>query len=208
MEPSDGEDKGCGRSQTSDAVGAQGGWGSFGSSEFTGTSTTHEELNPRLFANKHRILAADGWTGIDPDAPLDEWLHRDVEEYGDLKVVRAEAEEWLASLAGADAGQAPAQSEAEGVVATSQPAQIEQRPQPTNPAVSAWLRARVERWRDDLPPPNAEVDFTAMKKHFAPDLARDDFLTLRNDVVPAAWRRQGKRRPWGELKEAAKLSPA
>jgi hypothetical protein len=76
-------------------------------------------------------------------------------------------------------------------------------PRQTNPAVKQKMRERVATWPDDQPAPNEEEDFAAISALFAPgSLSRDDFRIIRTDdsVVPSEWRKQGRRRPWGQVK--------
>jgi hypothetical protein len=77
------------------------------------------------------------------------------------------------------------------------------RPKPTNPAVRRWFRDRVSTWPDDQPAPTEAEDQRAIRQHFAPGLTRTEFRTARKQDTPAAWRRQGRRVPWGVARNSA-----
>jgi hypothetical protein len=75
------------------------------------------------------------------------------------------------------------------------------RPPATDNAVRAEMRARVAGWPDGERAPDEEADFEAVSKNFAPgSLSRDDFRIVRRQETPDEWRKQGRRRPWGQAK--------
>lgn len=45
----------------------------------------HEAIPPEYFANPHNTITLDGWATCDPDAPIEEWLHVDRPEWGDVR---------------------------------------------------------------------------------------------------------------------------
>lgn len=94
---------------------------------------------------------------------------------------------------------APAAAKAGVVAQPSQPAY--QKPNPSNPAVRRWMRDRVASWPDDKIAPPEDVDLCAAQNHFAPGLTRDDFRLVREAETPSEWRKQGRRRPWGQVKK-------
>jgi hypothetical protein len=83
--------------------------------------------------------------------------------------------------------------------------QTDKRPQPTDTAVRQWFRDRVARWPDNKAAPSEGEDQQAIAAYFAPGLTRDEIRLVREEVTPEAWRKQGRRRPWGI--EKRKLSP-
>jgi hypothetical protein len=75
-----------------------------------------------------------------------------------------------------------------------------ERPKATDRAVREWIRARVAAWPDDQPAPCQVDDFAAASIKFD-GLSREEFRLVRNEETPAAWRKQGPRRPWGVVKQ-------
>jgi hypothetical protein len=90
-----------------------------------------------------------------------------------------------------------------------------ERPKPTNPAVRKWFRDRVQSWRDDLPAPSEQEDWTAASAFFDKGLGRDDLRQVRALETPPEWQKQGRRKRWGLVKSritksaenSAKLRP-
>jgi hypothetical protein len=74
------------------------------------------------------------------------------------------------------------------------------KPKPMNPAVRQWWRERVASWPDDTSTPSEGDDWDAVQQHFAPGLSRDDFRKLRREETPPEWRKQGPRKPLGQVK--------
>jgi hypothetical protein len=72
---------------------------------------------------------------------------------------------------------------------------------PTNRAVRQWMRDRVASWPNDKPAPSESDDWDAVQQHFAPELSRDEFRNVRKSETPPEWRKQGPRKPWGQLKD-------
>jgi hypothetical protein len=72
---------------------------------------------------------------------------------------------------------------------------------PTNPAVRQWMRGRVDSWPDDKLTPTEGDDWDAVQQHFAPGLSRDAFRIVRREETPPEWRKQGPRKPWGQIKK-------
>lgn len=83
----------------------------------------------------------------------------------------------------------------------------DQRPKPTDRAVRQWVRDRVAVWPDDKPAPSEAEDFEAITRHFVPGLSRSEFRLVREAETPREWRRQGRRLPWGEVKQSAVNPP-
>jgi len=84
------------------------------------------------------------------------------------------------------------------------PSAGEQRPQPTDRAVRQFMRDRVATWPDATPAPTEKEDWQAATVFFAPGLNRDkEFRLVRREETPDCWRKQGRRRPWGEAKLSA-----
>jgi hypothetical protein len=71
---------------------------------------------------------------------------------------------------------------------------------PTDRALRQWMRDRVASWPDDKPAPSEDDDWDAVQQHFAPELSREEFRNVRRDVTPREWRKQGPRKPWGQVK--------
>ena len=78
-------------------------------------------------------------------------------------------------------------------------------PRPSDSAVRQWFRDRVAAWPDDKAAPPENEDRQAAAAHFAPGLTRAEFRLVREDETPVAWRKRGRRAPWGIVKQ--KLSP-
>lgn len=74
------------------------------------------------------------------------------------------------------------------------------KPKPTNLAVLQWIRDRITSWPDDKPAPSEGDDWDAARQHFAHGLTRDEFRAVRNSETPGAWRVQGPRKLWGQVK--------
>ena len=72
---------------------------------------------------------------------------------------------------------------------------------PTNSAVRQWMRNRVASWPNDKPAPPESDDWDAVQQHFAPGLSRDEFRNVRSELTPPEWRKQGPRKPWGQVKD-------
>lgn len=73
-------------------------------------------------------------------------------------------------------------------------------PQWTDEAAAQWFKERVREWRRDLPPPTEPEDLAAAEAYFVKgNVIRKNFRKLRTDNTPPVWRRQGPRRPWGDL---------
>jgi hypothetical protein len=73
----------------------------------------------------------------------------------------------------------------------------------TNRTARPWMH-RWETWPDDKPAPTEAQEFAAAKLEFDENsFSRLDFRLIREQETPVAWRRQGKRKPWGEVKKAA-----
>lgn len=85
----------------------------------------------------------------------------------------------------------------------SNPSPPRRRPKPTRKAVVEWIRCRVANWPDHLPAPSEEADRTAARAHFGDGLKRDDFRAIRADETPPEWQKQGRRKPWGLVKNSA-----
>jgi hypothetical protein len=77
-----------------------------------------------------------------------------------------------------------------------------QKPRPSDKAVRQWLQERINSWPDDKPPPSEDQDFRAAVDHFAPGLTREEFRVVRKEVTPDAWRTQGPRKLWGQVKKS------
>jgi hypothetical protein len=71
----------------------------------------------------------------------------------------------------------------------------------TDKAVRKWMRERVANWSDNKPPPSEEMDWIAARREFGNALSQREFRIVRHDETPVAWRKQGRRKPWGTLKE-------
>lgn len=83
----------------------------------------------------------------------------------------------------------------------------ELRPKATNRAVRQWFRTRVANWPDDKRAPSEAEDWHAIKQHFLPGLSRnEDFRRARQEETPEAWRKQGRRAPWGVARRSAEKS--
>jgi hypothetical protein len=74
------------------------------------------------------------------------------------------------------------------------------KPRPTKPALRQWWLGRVASWPDDKPAPSEDDDWDAVQQHFAPGLSREEFRNVRREVTPPEWRKQGPRKPWGQVK--------
>ena len=74
------------------------------------------------------------------------------------------------------------------------------RPKATIPALAEWFRGRVATWPDTEAAPSEPDDVRAAIYHFAPGLTRDEVRTIRRVATPCQWRRQGRRKPWGDVK--------
>jgi hypothetical protein len=79
------------------------------------------------------------------------------------------------------------------------------KPTPTDAAVRQWFRDRVAGWPDDKAAPSEDEDWHAAAAHFALGLTRDEIRLVREAETPEAWRKKGRRRPWGIANQ--KLSP-
>jgi hypothetical protein len=80
------------------------------------------------------------------------------------------------------------------------------RPKPTEAAVCAWFQDRVASWPDDRPAPSEEVDWADARRHFGDGLRREDFRPIRAAKTPLEWQVQGRRKPWGQVKNSARNS--
>ena len=74
------------------------------------------------------------------------------------------------------------------------------KPRPTNPVIRQWMRNRVASWPDDKPAPSEGDDWDAVQQHFATGLSREEFRKVRSAETPSEWRKQGPRKPWGQIK--------
>jgi hypothetical protein len=74
------------------------------------------------------------------------------------------------------------------------------KPRPMNPAVRQWMRDRVASWPDDKSTPSEGDDWDAVQQHFAPGLSREEFRNVRSAETPPEWRKQGPRKPLGQVK--------
>jgi hypothetical protein len=74
------------------------------------------------------------------------------------------------------------------------------RPRGTDRALTTWFEERVAAWPDGQMAPSEENDWAEAKDHFAPGLTREKFRNGRDIATPEAWRKRGRRRPWGEAK--------
>ena len=72
---------------------------------------------------------------------------------------------------------------------------------PSDKAVRHWMRQRVEEHPDDKPAPNEEDDWDAVRAHFGNGLTQREFRLVRKQETPPAWRKQGRRKPWGQAKK-------
>ena len=81
------------------------------------------------------------------------------------------------------------------------PAKNVVKPKPTNLSVRQWMLNRVASWPNDKPAPSESDDWDAVQQHFAPGLSRDEFRNVRSELTPPEWRKQGPRKPWGQLKD-------
>ena len=63
------------------------------------------------------------------------------------------------------------------------------------------MRQRVEEHPDDKPAPNEEDDWAAVRAHFGNGLTQREFRLVRKQETPPAWRKQGRRKPWGQAKK-------
>jgi hypothetical protein len=72
---------------------------------------------------------------------------------------------------------------------------------PTNPAVRQWMQNRVASWPNEKPAPSEGGDWDAAQQDFEPGLSREDFRNVRKSETPPGWRKQGPRKPWGEVKD-------
>jgi len=78
------------------------------------------------------------------------------------------------------------------------------RPKPTEAEVRRWFADRVANWPDDLPAPSEKMDWEAASRHFGDGLRRDqDFRPIRESATPLEWRKQGRRPPWGKVRNSA-----
>lgn len=59
--------------------------------------------------------------------------------------------------------------------------------------VRAWYRARVKSWPIKEPPPSEEMDWSAARTEFGPELTRDELRIVRGALAPDAWRKPGRR---------------
>lgn len=75
------------------------------------------------------------------------------------------------------------------------------KPKPTNQAVRQWMRDRVASWPNDKSTPSEGDDLDAVQQHFAPGLSRDEFRNVRKSETPRGWRKQGPRKPWGQVRD-------
>lgn len=80
---------------------------------------------------------------------------------------------------------------------------VELRPKPTNPSLRKWMFNRVAGWPDHEPAPTEADDYKAAKNHFDGALTRDELRIIRTQETPEAWRKQGKRFPWGVARKSA-----
>jgi hypothetical protein len=74
------------------------------------------------------------------------------------------------------------------------------RPKATISALTEWFRVRVATWPDIEAAPSEPNDVRAAIDYFAPGLTRDEVRTIRGDATPSQWRKQGRRKPWGNVK--------
>jgi hypothetical protein len=81
------------------------------------------------------------------------------------------------------------------------PAKNVVKPKPTDLAVRQWMRYHVASWPNDKPAPSEDDDWDAVQQHFAPGLSRDEFRNVRREETPPGWRKQGPRKPWGQVKD-------
>jgi len=81
---------------------------------------------------------------------------------------------------------------------------VPMRPRPTVAEVRRWFADRVANWPDDQPAPSEKMDWEAASRHFGDGLRRDqDFRPIREAATPLEWRKQGKRLPWGKVRNSA-----
>ena len=59
--------------------------------------------------------------------------------------------------------------------------------------VRAWYRARVKSWPIKEPPPSEEMDWSAARAEFGPELTRDELRIVRRDLAPKSWLKAGRR---------------
>jgi hypothetical protein len=84
----------------------------------------------------------------------------------------------------------------------------EGRPKPHLEAVKDFFLDRVATWADEVPAASEDDDIKAVTGHFAPGISRDEIRTVRREVTPPEWRKQGPRRPWGEVRRQSANPPA
>lgn len=73
---------------------------------------------------------------------------------------------------------------------------------PTGSSVREWMRQRVEGWPNDRPAASEQADWEAARAKFGDALTQIDFRQVRREETPAAWRKQGRRKPWGKLRNS------
>jgi hypothetical protein len=133
-------------------------------------------------------------------------------------ISREEFERWLVAGAAPNDGSGPATSSEAGEISApvlaraAPPPEISPsngadarsaqhsattRPKPSNQAVREWIRGRVAGWPDEEAAPTEDEDFEAAKSHFGDGLTRAEFRIVREEGTPQAWRKQGRRKPWG-----------
>lgn len=71
-------------------------------------------------------------------------------------------------------------------------AEAEKRPKVSEARLRAWLQNRVENWPSGKPYPSLNADWTTAKEELG-YISRDLLQSLRNKIVPADWRRVGRR---------------
>jgi hypothetical protein len=75
------------------------------------------------------------------------------------------------------------------------------RPEASDENVNHWFTARMAAWPDHEPAPSEEADWAAFGDHFGRyAVSRETFRALRRKHTPPEWRKQGQRRPWGEVR--------
>jgi hypothetical protein len=74
------------------------------------------------------------------------------------------------------------------------------KPKGTLKAVTIWFKERSDGWSDDETAPSEQRDWDAAKDYFAPGLTRDGIFRKARETTPEAWRKQGRRPPWGAVR--------
>jgi hypothetical protein len=67
-------------------------------------------------------------------------------------------------------------------------------PPPVLDSLRRWMKARVDNWPVDLPPPNELSDWEAARQYFGVEVSHDAFRKARESETPPEWRRQGPRK--------------